>query len=205
MTPISEISAEKIHTVWSNVVKAITEMGFNIVATTTDGHKSNMKFFKTLLCKGKWKSHIPNPFQDGKKIFLLFDTTHLLKNIYHNFRNKETFICPPFNFGLDDSPSKFNIHPNFAHVRQLQDIEIGHPVKIAHKLNDKVLNPRSLEKTNVRLADALFHERTINGLEYYSKNGFPHFQHTANFLRIIRNWWDTCNVKSKLTELCIFN
>ena len=78
----------------------------------------------------------------------------------------------------------------------MQDIEIGNPVKIAHKLNDKVLNPRSLEKTNVRLADALFHESTINGLEYYGKNGFPYFTHTAKFLRVIRNWWDQCNVKS---------
>ena len=40
MTPISELSAEKIHSVWKNVVKTATELGFNVVATTTDGHKS---------------------------------------------------------------------------------------------------------------------------------------------------------------------
>ena len=177
-------------------MKTGTELGFNVVATTTDGHKSNMKFFKTILCKGKWKSHIPNPYDDGKKIFLLFDTTHLLKNIYHNFRGKEAFVCPPFNFDTEDGPSKLNMHPNFAHVRQLYEIEMGKPVKIAHKLNDKVLNPRALEKTNVRLADNLFDECTINGLDYYGERGFPYFAHTAKFLRVIRNWWDTCNVKS---------
>ena len=30
--------------------------------------------------------------------------------------------------------------------------------KMAHKLTDKVLHPHSIEKTNVGLADAAFHE-----------------------------------------------
>ena len=47
------------------------------------------------------------------------------------------------------------------------------------------------------MTDALFHESTINALEYYAKNGFPYFSHTAKFLRIISEWWDTFNVKSK--------
>ena len=197
MSPISEISATKIYTVWKNVVKCTTELGFDVVATTSDGHRANMKLFKTLLCQGKWKTHIPNPYQDGKKIFLLFDSTHLLKNIYHNFRGKECFVCPPPNFSSDDASSKTNLYPNFAHVRELQHVEMGKPIKIAHKLNDKVINPRALEKTNVKLADALFHESTINALEYYAKNGFPYFEQTAKFLRVIRNWWDTFNVKNK--------
>ena len=71
---------------------------------------------------------------------------------------------------------------------------MGQPLKIAHKLSDKVIAPRSLEKTNVMLADALFHDSTINGLEFYAKNGFPHFAHTAKFFRVIRNWWDTFNL-----------
>ena len=54
-----------------------------------------------------------------------------------------------------------------------------------------------LEKTNVSLADALFEESTINGLLFYRKNGFPEFSHMAKFLRVIRNWWDTFNVKTR--------
>ena len=42
------------------------------------------------------------------------------------------------------------------------------------------------------LADALFDESTIQGLEYYAENGFSYFSHTV---RRIRNWWDTLNVK----------
>ena len=54
-----------------------------------------------------------------------------------------------------------------------------------------------IEKTNVKLADSLFHESTIEGLVYYSKHGHPEFQSTASFLRIIRTWWNVCNVKSR--------
>lgn len=86
------------------------------------------------------------------------------------------------------------MYPNFVLVKHLQQLEFGLPVKIAHKLNDEVLKPRSLEKTIIMIADALFHKSTLNGLECYAKNGFPYFKQTANFIKIIRNWWDTFNV-----------
>ena len=58
MSPITNISAEKIHQVWEDVVKKVTELDFNVVATTCDCHSSNMKFFVTSLCGGKLKSYI---------------------------------------------------------------------------------------------------------------------------------------------------
>ena len=201
MSPIDEISAEKIHTIWSDAVKKLTSnLGFNVCATTADNHKSNMKHFKKLLCPGELESCIVNPFDSSKKIFLLFDPTHILKCISNNFRNKECFVCPSYKQTVErfeDSHPTANFYPNFAHVKELQNIEIDKPVKIAHKISDKVINPLALEKTNVSLADALFDESTINGLLFYGKNGFPAFIETAKFLRIIRNWWDTFNVKSK--------
>ena len=54
-----------------------------------------------------------------------------------------------------------------------------------------------IQKTNVQLADSLFHESTIEGLVYYSKHGHPEFMNTANFLRIIRTWFNVCNVKNR--------
>ena len=88
MSPMSTANAETIPKVWTNVVKHTTELDFNIVATTSDGHKSNMKMFRKLLCPGKLQSSVPNPFKVSSKIFLLFDSTHLLKCVYHNFREK---------------------------------------------------------------------------------------------------------------------
>lgn len=86
--------------------------------------------------------------------------------------------------------------PSFKHIERLYTLEIGKPVKMAHKLMDKVLHPLSIEKTNVKLADAAFHESTINALEFYSKNGHPDFIDTALFLKIVRKMWNITNVKS---------
>ena len=97
MSPVSEINHDKIYKVWKNVVEKMTEIGFDIVATMTDGHKSNMKMFKHNICQGKLNTSISNPYDVEKKIALLFDPTHLLKCVYNNFRCKESFLCPPFD------------------------------------------------------------------------------------------------------------
>ena len=62
-----------------------------------------------------------------------------------------------------------------------------------------MLHPQPIEKTNVKLAAALFHESTITALKYYSKRpeGKPEWKQTANFLRIIRTLWNIVNVKDK--------
>ena len=189
MTPITNISSEKIYETWMKVVKKLTELKFDVVCTTGDNHKSNMKFYTTHLCKGKLRSYIEHPFATGKKIFLLFDATHLLKCIYNNFRAKESFVCPPFNGA---GPNKY---PSFGSIEQLHSLELGAPIKFAHKLSDKVLNPLALEKTNVSLATSVFDESTINALSYYGESGMPGFADTAEFLQIIKNWWDVLNVK----------
>ena len=68
-------------------------------------------------------------------------------------------------------------------------------MKIAHKLSDKVMNPLALEKTNVMLADAAFHESTVNALKEFGKD-FKEFLETAQFIEKVRNWWDRFNVKT---------
>ena len=55
---------------------------------------------------------------------------------------------------------------------------------MAHTLSDKMLRPTNIEKTNVSLSDACFHNSTINALRYYSKNGYEIFLDTAEGLKI---------------------
>ena len=103
-------------------------------------------------------------------------------------------------FPVKDSSMQVNddetILANSGHVKQLYYLELGKPVKMAHTLNDKILNPSSLEKTSVNLADSFFHESTINALAYYANNGYPEFNGTVDFLKLIRNWFNTMNVKT---------
>ena len=193
ITCIVNIDANILYQVWLNVVKAVTELQFDITVTMTDGHKSNVRLFKAKLCGGFMKMWIPNPLSQGNRIYLLFDPTHLFENIYNNFRNKENFICP----SMANKEETDVTLVSFAHIRELFDIEKGKRPKMAHKLSEKVINPFSVEKTNVRLADDCFHESTIKALEYFADHGYPHFSPTAEILQVIRNWWNIMNVKSR--------
>ena len=49
MSPIHKINHEKIRTIWMDVIKNVTEIGFDVVATTTSGHQSNVSFFELLV------------------------------------------------------------------------------------------------------------------------------------------------------------
>ena len=190
MAPVVNISAEKLYEVWKNVAKAISEIGFDIAVTMTDGHSSNMSFFNTKLLSNPHDLSFENEYKPGSKIFPMFDNTHLFKNFYNNWRNKSYFKCPSFEF------PETNISPTFAHIRRIHEIEKGLPEKMAYKLTEKVLEPKVMEKTSVKLADAVFHESTINALNYYAENGYEKFKDSASFAKTVRDWFNTVNVKT---------
>jgi len=53
-----------------------------------------------------------------------------------------------------------------------------------------------IERQNVQLASAVFHESTIHALKYYGEQGHNEFIETAEFLTIVHSWWKLVNVKS---------
>ena len=115
------------------------------------------------------------PLKAGYRIFLLFDPVHVFKNFYNNLINKLYFECPNFEDKV--------LRPNLQHIKDIYNAELEKSIKIAYHLSDKVLNPATIEISNVSLADSLFHESTI----------------AANFLELIRRWWNLLNMTSTLT------
>ena len=61
MVPIVNINTDILYKVWLNVLKVVSNLGFNVTDTMTDGHSSNVKFC-TKLSKGVLLPSIPNPF-----------------------------------------------------------------------------------------------------------------------------------------------
>jgi hypothetical protein len=113
---------------------------------------------------------------------------HIFKNIFNNLLNKKEFKCPLF----EGQPMSANVE----HVRELYKLELGRPVKYGHKLTDRVLKPKSIEKTNVDLAWRFFHESTVHGLEYFAKHEEKDWEETANFFKLILRFFNTVNVKN---------
>ncbi|QQP34562.1 Putative LOC100205425, partial [Caligus rogercresseyi] len=131
-----------------------------IMAISVDNHPANRSFFSKLLCGGKLKTSIPHPHNNTKKIHLLFDPEY-------------------FKIPLNSLGSKSSLCPNFAHIKDVYYKESTF----------QVINPTSIEKTNVKLADAVFHEEK------------PEFVGTAEFLEFVRTMWNILNVKTPMIGL----
>jgi hypothetical protein len=90
-----------------------------------------------------------------------------------------------------------HIQASLQHLRDLYAMESAKPLRYAHQLNDKVLNPKPIERSKVSLADRFFHDSTIFALEYYAdKEQHPEWRRTSNFLSLIRRFWNCVNVQS---------
>ena len=162
MIPLTAINSSIIKEWWYRLIAATCPIGFDIVATIVDGYSANRKFYELELCNGNLTPWIEHPFKEGDQMFLLFDSVHVFKNVYNNLLTKKEFRCPSFN-GQE-------LSANLQHILDLYKAEFGNPIKYAFKLNDKVLNPKSIEKTNVDLAHRFFHESTVHALEYFANN-----------------------------------
>ena len=68
--------------------------------------------------------------------------------------------------------------------------ECEKPLRIAHKLSETVLRPKSIEKVNVNLVLSLLHESTINALKHCG------FYPTAAVLELFAKLWSILNVSS---------
>ena len=82
ITCIVNIDADILYQVWLNVVKAVTEIQFDITVTMTDGHKSNVRLFKEKLCGGFMKMWIPNPLSQKIIEYICFLTQPIYLKIF---------------------------------------------------------------------------------------------------------------------------
>lgn len=191
MFPIHGFNVEILNDVFRKVMQLVLEVGFDCVCCVSDNHPINRSFFKTL-GGGSLRHSVPNPCDAQKDLFLLIDPTHNVKNIYNNFQRR-THI----QFTETDAFPK--IMANFNHIRDLYDTERHLALRMAHKLNEKVLNPSVTNRTSVKLAAAIFHESTYSALQYFSTNdeSKKKWGETAEFLKLIHDLWAIVNVKTK--------
>ena len=77
---IKNLKAETQKACFDKVILLVYEIGFNVIGICVDNASANKKFFKDFLCNGALKASISNRYID-EKIFLIFDPTHIIKNI----------------------------------------------------------------------------------------------------------------------------
>ena len=146
-------------------------------------------------CKsGYYKKETDNsgPKITSQPLFLLIDPVHTLKNIYNNFQARKFFECPSMS---EDLPT--GCKADFGHIAELHHHEETMSLKKAHMLRPAVLQPKSIEKTSVKLAVAVFCESTRDALRFYAEHeGKVHWTGTADFVNLVTKLWNVLNVKT---------
>ena len=87
MYPIKNLRAESQKACFDEVMALPHGIGFNVIGIFVDNALANRQFFKEFLCGGELKESVVHPFTRGQ-MFLIFDPTHIIRNIYNNFLSK---------------------------------------------------------------------------------------------------------------------
>jgi len=182
--PIKNLKATTQKECFDKIMFLLHQVGFNVVGISVDNAAANRKFYKDFLCKGNLKTSIQNIYT-GDEIFLIFDPTHVIKNIYNNLLTRKVFQLPILVPLVPEA-----LTAKFADVSAVYDNECHKPLRIAHKLSDTVLNPKTIEKVNVKLVLFVLHESTILALKHYG------FYETAAVLELFTKFWSILNVAS---------
>ena len=182
IVPVNNLTAVTMHNSFNVVMRSLLHIGFSVVATSVDNNRVNSKFYKLLCLKGDDKRSVV--FENSNNpTFLLFDSTHNFKNIYNNFLNKEHFDIPEFSPICGRA-----LCAEFKDVKDIYQMECKMPLKLAHKLTEKCIAPKPIERSSVKMSAAVFHESTCAALLYYKKTD------TADFANIVRKYWSVVSV-----------
>ena len=140
--------------------------------------------------------YIINSFNSENKIFMLFDTVHILKCICNTCLNVKdndrAFVFPDFD---DNSVIRC---ASFSDLTTLCSMEKNLTIKQSYLLSWKYLYPNSIERRNVKLALKIFDRSTIAALESLesTNSGFNKSQDTVIFIKLILKFWNIVNTKS---------
>ena len=127
-----------------------------------------------------------HPVQLDRKLFFIINPCHLIKCIRNNWLQKSTFLVAGADVSLE-------------YVRQLHSEDMKRDIKLAPKLNNKVLNPTNIEKQCVRSAVSLFSPSVTAALETYmiiEPEQFSGAGPTVDFMKKIYKFWSWTNVQN---------
>lgn len=179
-------------------IETLQEIGFHVKGVVCDNHASNVSAYRKLLSEYANNDSDLSITVNERKIYLFFDTVHLLKNIRNNLLARKKFLFPPFHCeALSDSISVEGGEVSWSLLHQVyeKDKECQANLRAAPKLTAEVLHPGNC-KQNVSKALAIFESSTIAAIRMY----FPECKEAADFLNLINIWWTISNSKVRFNS-----
>ncbi|MBP1527227.1 MAG: hypothetical protein H9Q66_04835 [Spiroplasma ixodetis] len=203
IVPVKCINGEDLHALIRKIIKKLHDIGYKVLCVISDNNAINGKSMSLFSSPPEVKFEYPHPCPSDvlPHLYFFFDSVHLLKCIRNNWVNKKdslmTILYPEFQL-LSADEQDFSFHEAcFSTIRKLYYLEEHMLVKYSPSLNLKSIYPSNTEKQNVRLALNIFNEKVREGLLYYGNNqNLTKYDDTANFLKIIYDWWSVVNTKT---------
>ena len=87
LVPVQKITTHDLTVMTQEVIQNVTRAGYRIVSVISDNNVVNRKMFTELSGTGRLVPYIQNPINVDERIYILFDTVHLLKCIRNNWIN----------------------------------------------------------------------------------------------------------------------
>jgi hypothetical protein len=196
--PEREIFGEWVKEEMLDCLKKLQESGFNVRGVVCDNHSTNVLAYKTLLKEFGQSPDDLFIILNGQKIYLFYDTVHLIKNVRNNLLNRKRFLFPEFHFnGFYDEVhvTGGEVSWGLFHRVHEADAKLDAHLKAAPKLTSKVLHPGNC-KQSVPPALAIFDESTSAGIKYH----FPDRDDASEFLKLFNTWWTISNSKQQFNS-----
>lgn len=201
LNPVKNQTAPQLKKSLMEILKLLHEIGFVVLAVTSDNHACNRKMIYEVCGgetgKGKKDEHhnfFKFKYNESHIIHFFFDAPHLIKCIRNNWYNL-TNIGKKFIF--PDHSEIPGFQASFEVICRLFESEENNLVKFAYRLNKAVINPGTWGKQNVRNALSIFHDTTSAGLEAFVENDKSgDALSTARFCNLIESIWKFLNIKT---------
>ena len=95
--PVSNLNKKILRKTFYEVMDRLYQSGLIVLAISVDNSSTNRSFYVNELCNGKLSTSIDHPHFPDTPLFLLFDSSYKIKNVYDNFLNRRRFIMPKFS------------------------------------------------------------------------------------------------------------
>ena len=199
--PEKEITGKWIAKQINELLSSLHECGFHVRAVISDNHSTNVAAFKLLEnAYGITGSPdtITHPSRENSKIYLFYDSVHLLKNIRNNLVNARRFRFPSFNFCK--FYDEIRVPGGEISWKKLHDVydrdqKLPAYLRKAPKLSYKCLHPGD-NKQSVPLALGIFDRSTAVAIAEY----FPESCDASEFLKLVNTWWIISNSKQQYNQ-----
>lgn len=198
--PVCTLNAESLHKVLKEVILGLEKIGFRVLVVS-DNNSINRKALSMFPSPPKLRIAHPNPADALQPLFYVVDAVHLLKYIRNNWLNRKNpasnLYFPLFDLSMNTAHHDPIQWALFKELRELHKLETSQLLKYSYHLSSKALNPSNLERQNVKLALQVFNEFVAEALDAHSDlPAFLHAKETANFVKIIVQWWKIVDVKT---------